>query len=84
MKTELLVQMDGLAKSEDLVFVLAASNLPWYVIPSIGSLLSLYLAFCIIILRQYLVSMNEVKLWDDNCQTGSFSKQEYCSCIYYF
>ena len=31
MKTELLVQMDGLAKSTDLVFVLAASNLPWYV-----------------------------------------------------
>lgn len=30
MKTELLVQMDGLARSEDLVFVLAASNLPWY------------------------------------------------------
>ena len=30
MKTELLVQMDGLAKSSDLVFVLAASNLPWY------------------------------------------------------
>ncbi|XP_034752263.1 katanin p60 ATPase-containing subunit A-like 2 isoform X2 [Etheostoma cragini] len=29
MKTELLVQMDGLAKSKDLVFVLAASNLPW-------------------------------------------------------
>ncbi|XP_052598540.1 katanin p60 ATPase-containing subunit A-like 2 isoform X1 [Peromyscus californicus insignis] len=29
MKTELLVQMDGLAHSEDLVFVLAASNLPW-------------------------------------------------------
>ncbi|KAM9632911.1 katanin p60 ATPase-containing subunit A-like 2 isoform 1-T1 [Trichechus inunguis] len=29
MKTELLVQMDGLACSEDLVFVLAASNLPW-------------------------------------------------------
>ncbi|KAI6660456.1 Katanin p60 ATPase-containing subunit A-like 2 isoform X2 [Oopsacas minuta] len=29
MKTELLIQMDGLAKSEDLVFVLAASNLPW-------------------------------------------------------
>ncbi|NP_001340837.1 katanin p60 ATPase-containing subunit A-like 2 isoform 10 [Homo sapiens] len=28
MKTELLVQMDGLARSEDLVFVLAASNLP--------------------------------------------------------
>ena len=31
MKTELLVQMDGLAKSSDLVFVLAASNLPWFV-----------------------------------------------------
>ena len=31
MKTELLVQMDGLARSSDLVFVLAASNLPWYV-----------------------------------------------------
>lgn len=29
MKTELLVQMDGLAKSEDLVFLLAASNIPW-------------------------------------------------------
>ena len=30
MKTELLVQMDGLSKSDDLVFLLAASNLPWY------------------------------------------------------
>ncbi len=29
MKTELLIQMDGLSKSDDLVFVLAASNLPW-------------------------------------------------------
>jgi katanin p60 ATPase-containing subunit A1 len=29
MKTELLVQMDGLSKSDDLVFVLAASNHPW-------------------------------------------------------
>ena len=29
MKTELLIQMDGLAKSNDLVFLLAASNLPW-------------------------------------------------------
>ncbi|KAG2388766.1 hypothetical protein C9374_000205 [Naegleria lovaniensis] len=29
MKTELLIQMDGLSKSNDLVFVLAASNLPW-------------------------------------------------------
>lgn len=32
MKTELLVQMDGLAKTDDLVFLLAASNLPWLVI----------------------------------------------------
>ena len=30
MKTELLIQMDGLARSNDLVFLLAASNLPWY------------------------------------------------------
>ncbi|KAE9028263.1 Katanin p60 ATPase-containing subunit A-like 2 [Phytophthora rubi] len=29
MKTELLIQMDGLAKTDDVVFVLAASNLPW-------------------------------------------------------
>ena len=29
MKTELLIQMDGLAKSNDLVFLLGASNLPW-------------------------------------------------------
>eukprot|EP00850_Spirogloea_muscicola_P008947 SM000049S16718 [mRNA] locus=s49:239735:241960:- [translate_table: standard] len=29
LKTELLVQMDGLNQSTDLVFVLAASNLPW-------------------------------------------------------
>jgi len=29
MKTELLIQMDGLAKTDDLVFVLAATNLPW-------------------------------------------------------
>ncbi|KAG2495460.1 hypothetical protein HYH03_006405 [Edaphochlamys debaryana] len=29
MKTELLIQMDGLAKGNELVFVLAATNLPW-------------------------------------------------------
>jgi hypothetical protein len=29
MKTELLIQMDGLSKTNDLVFVMAASNLPW-------------------------------------------------------
>ncbi|KAJ3288155.1 Katanin p60 ATPase-containing subunit A-like 2 [Rhizoclosmatium sp. JEL0117] len=29
MKTELLIQMDGLAKTKDCVFLLAASNLPW-------------------------------------------------------
>ncbi|XP_061656773.1 katanin p60 ATPase-containing subunit A-like 2 isoform X2 [Syngnathoides biaculeatus] len=29
LKAELLVQMDGVSKSEDLIFVLAASNLPW-------------------------------------------------------
>jgi katanin p60 ATPase-containing subunit A1 len=29
MKTELLIQMDGLAKSSEHVFLLAASNLPW-------------------------------------------------------
>lgn len=29
MKTELLIQMDGLMKDDSLVFLLAASNLPW-------------------------------------------------------
>ncbi len=29
MKTELLIQLDGLAKNNELVFLLAASNLPW-------------------------------------------------------
>eukprot|EP01116_Phalansterium_solitarium_P025176 TRINITY_DN9511_c0_g1_i3.p1 TRINITY_DN9511_c0_g1~~TRINITY_DN9511_c0_g1_i3.p1 ORF type:complete len:556 (-),score=142.36 TRINITY_DN9511_c0_g1_i3:90-1757(-) len=29
MKTELLIQMDGLSKSNELVFVMCASNLPW-------------------------------------------------------
>ena len=29
MKTELLIQMDGLSRGEEHVFVLAASNLPW-------------------------------------------------------
>ncbi|GAB1599823.1 katanin p60 ATPase-containing subunit A-like 2 [Argonauta hians] len=29
MKTELLVQMDGLSKTDELVFLLTASNLPW-------------------------------------------------------
>jgi katanin p60 ATPase-containing subunit A1 len=34
MKTELLVQMDGLNKSDELVFLLAASNLPWELDPA--------------------------------------------------
>jgi SpoVK/Ycf46/Vps4 family AAA+-type ATPase len=34
MKTELLIQMDGLNKSSELVFVLAASNLPWELDPA--------------------------------------------------
>lgn len=29
LKTELLIQMDGLTRTNDLVFVLAATNLPW-------------------------------------------------------
>ena len=36
MKTELFVQMDGLARSSDLVFLLAASNLPWCVLSQSG------------------------------------------------
>ena len=31
MKTELLIQMDGLSRCNDLVFLLAASNLHWQV-----------------------------------------------------
>lgn len=34
MKTELLVQMDGLSRSNDLVFLLAASNIPWELDPA--------------------------------------------------
>jgi SpoVK/Ycf46/Vps4 family AAA+-type ATPase len=29
MKTELLIQLDGLMKNKERVFLLAASNLPW-------------------------------------------------------
>lgn len=29
MKTELLVQLDGLVKTQERIFLLAASNLPW-------------------------------------------------------
>lgn len=29
MKTEILIQMDGLARGNELVFVLAATNMPW-------------------------------------------------------
>jgi katanin p60 ATPase-containing subunit A1 len=29
MKTELLIQMDGIARTSELVFVLAATNMPW-------------------------------------------------------
>lgn len=29
MKTQLLIQMEGLLKKNDKVFVLAASNIPW-------------------------------------------------------
>jgi katanin p60 ATPase-containing subunit A1 len=35
MKTELLIQMDGLSKTGDLVFVMAASNLPWTLDPAL-------------------------------------------------
>ena len=41
MKTELLVQMDGLAKSSEMVFLLAASNLPWYRVITVASDVSL-------------------------------------------
>ena len=29
MKTELLIQMDGLVKNKERIFLLAASNIPW-------------------------------------------------------
>lgn len=29
MKTELLIQMDGIVKKKENVFILAASNIPW-------------------------------------------------------
>lgn len=45
MKTELLVQMDGLSKTDDLVFLLAASNLPWYV--SLSLSMSYTLNLCV-------------------------------------
>lgn len=35
MKTELLIQMDGLSKGNEHVFVLAASNLPWQLDPAL-------------------------------------------------
>lgn len=30
LKTELLIQLDGLSQTEEQVFFLATSNLPWY------------------------------------------------------
>lgn len=45
MKTEFLIQMDGLAKSDAHVFVLAATNLPWHldsvsrIWPGLGTLM---------------------------------------------
>ena len=30
MKTQLLIELDGLTRSNDHVFLLAASNIPWY------------------------------------------------------
>ena len=30
MKTQLLVEMDGLTAANDHIFLLAASNIPWY------------------------------------------------------
>ena len=35
MKTELLIQMDGLASGSEHVFVMAASNLPWDLDPAL-------------------------------------------------
>lgn len=35
LKTELLIQMDGLAKRDDQIFVLAASNIPWDLDPAL-------------------------------------------------
>lgn len=31
LKTELLIQLDGLAQSDERIFLLATSNLPWFV-----------------------------------------------------
>lgn len=35
LKTELLIQLDGLAQTQDKVFLLATSNLPWLVMPRV-------------------------------------------------
>lgn len=63
MKTELLIQMDGLKgyKQSESVFVLAASNLPWDL--DVAVLRRLVIAWCLLVVNGCIVDWKSVCWW---------------------
>lgn len=51
LKSELLIQLDGLAQTQERVFLLATSNLPWLVI---SIFTDFYVNVCLFVLLKYV------------------------------